>query len=124
MIDHGSDQTFSFNQEEGVLSVPLQVQGSLEQLGSLQGVLTHRDSGMGWFVQMDLGAITGSKVSPARSSSLLVDESREVKSDLQILWILLACVLIAMAAWVYGKTNQPVHSQNRKRIGKLVTFGI
>ena len=124
LIDHGSDQTFSFNPEEGVLSVPLQVQGSLDQMGSLQGVLTHRDSGMGWLVQMDLGAITGSKVSPARSSSASVDESREVKSDLQTLWILLACVLIAMAAWVYGKTNQPVHSLKRKRIGKLVTFGI
>tara|TARA_X000000950_G_scaffold253536_1_gene316626 strand:+ start:84 stop:2219 length:2136 start_codon:yes stop_codon:yes gene_type:complete len=124
LIDHGSDQTFSFNPEDGVLSVPLQVQESLDQLGSLQGVLTHRDSGMGWIVQMDLGAITGSKVSPARSSSPSVDESREVKSDLQTLWILLACVLIAMAAWVYGKTNQPVHSLKRKRIGKLVTFGI
>ena len=124
LIDHGSDQTFSFNPEEGVLSVPLSVQGSQEQSGSLQGVLTHRNSEMGWSVQMDLGARTGSEVSPTRLSSPSLDKSMELKSDLQTLWTLLACVLIAMAAWIYGKTNQPVNSQKRKRIGKLATFGI
>ncbi len=124
LIEHGSEQTFSFTEKDGVLRVPLAMNPTVEASDSLRGVLAHGDSG--WLVEIGLGALSSFDKPMTPSASGSKEQNERAQNDLQTLWTLLAMVLVAMAVWVYGKTNQPVHSRKRKASGKvlaLIIFG-
>ena len=88
------------------------------------GVLAHPSLDRAWSVNLSIDqAVYGKASETLENSSLSVDAgSVALESELPFLWALLGMILVALAVWIYGKTNQPANSSVQKTRGRFLAL--
>ena len=90
----------------------------------VRGVLAHPSLERAWSVNLSIDqAVYGKASETLKNSSLSLDAGSEPsESELPFLWVLLGMILVALAVWVYGKTNHPANSSVQKTRGRLLAL--
>jgi len=123
-FEHGTRQEFSWDNNRSLLSVRMKRNLSVAPPDRLQGVLTHPQLQNG--IQVDLSldqAVYGNQSIRGQAS---FEEVKKVEAadvgGYQTLWLMLAFVVLALAVWLYGKTNQPHQPKGKKAVGKILSL--
>ena len=123
-FDHAFRPTFA-RTESGHLLATLRKSESADGLPDLvRGVLAHPSLERAWSVNLSIDqAVYGKASETLKNSSLSLDAGSEPsESELPFLWVLLGMILVALAVWVYGKTNHPANSSVQKTRGRLLAL--
>ena len=123
-FDHAFRPKFA-RTEGGHLLATLRKSDSADGLpGLVRGVLAHPSLDRAWSVNLSIDqAVYGKASETLENSSLSVDAGSEAsESELPFLWALLGMILVALAVWTYGKTNQPANSSVQKTRGRLLAL--
>ena len=121
LIDPSGEQVFFYDTNTSTLGVKLKRNPSIAYPEGIKGVLTHGEKKKAWLIDLPIGSAFYGTTGGAGSIPDKID-AKSAHLDYQVLWLLLAFVLLALAAWIYGKTNQPHHGQNKKILGLLLSI--
>lgn len=121
-FEHGAGQTFSLEANSSALGLRLRRNPETPHPESLRGVLTHPGLDPSWSLDLGIRRLVYGEGQGASWAS----HPSDVRHDQQTLWYLLAFVLFGLAAWIFGKSNQPHHGESAKkgiRLLSLVVLG-
>ena len=123
-FEHGTRQEFLWDTNRSLLSVRIKRSLSLAAPDRLQGVLTHPQLQNGIQVDLPLAqAIYGNQNVRGQTSFTEVNKVEAGNmGGYQTLWLMLAFVILALAVWLYGKTNQPHQPKGKKAVGKILSL--
>jgi len=126
-LGHQLKQSFTLDDEKGVLNFSLPVNPELNPPEKLTGVLTHPKLGTGWAITWDIDSVKYGKGAMEKATGASVYQPVQDDMGLGVLMLLLGMVVIALAVWLYGKGGVPgasIKSRNLYRIVALVVAGI
>ena len=126
-LGHQLKQSFTLDDEKGVLNFSLPVNPELNPPEKLTGVLTHPKLGTGWTITWDIDSVKYGKGAMEKATGASVYQPVQDDMGLGVLMLLLGMVVIALAVWLYGKGGVPgasIKSRNLYRIVALVVAGI
>ncbi|MDG1138064.1 MAG: protein-disulfide reductase DsbD family protein [Opitutales bacterium] len=121
-FEHGTRQNFSWDANLSRLSLRMKRNVEVAAPSRLQGVLVHPELESGLKVDLSLTQAIYGRDIPNRALATPEGQRLDSVQGYRLLWFLLAFVLLALATWVYGKTNQPHHSKEKKAAGKVLAF--
>ncbi len=122
-LGHQLKQSFTFDDEKGVLSFSLPVNSDLNPPEKLTGVLTHPKLGTGWNMIWDIDSVKYGKAAMGKATGASVYQPVQDDMGLGVLMLLLGMVVISFAVWLYGKGGVPgatIRSRNLYRVFALV----
>ena len=125
-FEHGTTQNFFSDSNGTTIGIRLKRNLEIAPPHRIKGVLFHPK--LEKSLRLDLGLeeiLYGSKFDEGKALSLnskAADRDNNLENDYLLLQILLSFIFLGLAAWIYGKTNQPLYSQTKKNVGKLLSF--
>ena len=125
-FEHGTTQSFISDSNGTTIGIRLKRNLEIAPPDRIEGVLFHPELEKSY--HLDLGfeeILYGSKFDRGIAfspSSKAQDRDGNLENDYLLLQILLSFILFGLAAWIYGKTNQPSHSKAKRTSGKLLSL--
>lgn len=125
-FEHGTTQSFFSDSNGTTIGIRLKRNLEIAPPDRIEGVLFHPKFEKSF--HLDLGfeeILYGVKFDERIAFSLnskVQDRDENLENDYLLLQILFSFILLGLAAWIYGKTNQPSHSKAKKTVGKLLSL--
>ena len=125
-FEHGTTQNFFSDSNGTTIGIRLKRNLEIAPPDRIEGVLFHPKLEKSFHLDLGFGEILyGAKFDEGIAFSLnskVQDSDTNFENDYLLLQILLSFILLALAAWIYGQTNQPSHSKAKKTVGKLLSL--
>ncbi len=123
-FEHGTTQSFFSDSNGTTIGIRLKRNYEIALPDRIEGVLFHPKLEKSFYLDLGFEEILyGAKFDERIAfspHSKFQDRDENFENDYLLLQILLSFILIGLAAWIYGKTNQPSHSKVKKTVGKLL----
>ena len=123
-FEHVTTQSFFSDSNGTTIGIRLKRNYEIAPPDRIEGVLFHPKLEKSFYLDLGFDEILyGAKFDEEIDFSLhskFQDRDENFENDYLLLQILLSFILIGLAAWIYGKTNQPSHSKVKKTVGKLL----
>ncbi len=125
-FEHGTTQSFFSDSNGTTIGIRLKRNLEIAPPDRIEGVLFHPKLEKSFYLDLGFEEILyGAKFDEGITFSLnskVQDRDENLENDYLLLQILLSFILLGLAAWIYGKTNQPSHSKTKKTVGKLLSL--
>ena len=123
-FEHGTTQSFFSDSNGTTIGIRLKRNYEIALPDRIEGVLFHPKLEKSFYLDLGFEEILyGAKFDERIAfspHSKFQDRDENFENDYLLLQILLSFILIGLAAWIYGKTNQLSHSKVKKTVGKLL----
>ena len=121
-IEHGTRQIFSADSNGTTVGLRLKRASGVSPPDRIEGVLYHPALERSYRIDLEQERIIyGKKLKKEMAQQREMNISYSDK-DFRILYVWLSFLVMALAIWIYGRTNQLHHSKVKKRVGAVLVI--